>query len=82
MTKDVRCEFDTQKNPVKAIRLKCRDCCNDQVSQIDGCTVKACPLHPFRYGKNPYRTKRELSEERKQAMGENLKKARLQKGAL
>ena len=80
MTDDVRNDFDAQKNPVKAIRLKCRDCTNNQVTEIDGCAVKTCPLYPFRYGRNPYRTKRELSEERKVEMGEHLKKARLQKG--
>lgn len=81
MTEDARTDFETQKNPVKAIRLKCRDCTNNQVTEIDGCTVKACPLHPFRYGKNPFRTQRELSEERKAEMAEHLKKARQQKGA-
>lgn len=65
-----------QTNPIKAIRAKCRDCCCDQVSEIENCTVENCALHPFRFGKNPYRTKRELSPEQKEKMSERLKLAR------
>lgn len=63
MSEDVRDGMDSPKNPVKAIRLKCRDCTNNQISEIDNCTVKTCPLHPWRFGKNPYRQKRKMSEE-------------------
>jgi len=79
MTEDVRDNQDAPTNPVKAIRLKCRDCTSDQRSEIDNCTVKKCPLYPFRMGKNPYRSKRELTEEQKEQMQERLKKAREQK---
>lgn len=50
-------------NPVKAIRAKCMRCTCDQPGEIDKCPIVDCPLYPFRYGKNPYRTKREMSEE-------------------
>lgn len=79
IAEDVRDDFGSTTNPVKAIRLKCRDCTCNQVSEIDGCTVKACPLHPFRFGKNPYRTKRVMSDERKETMGKHLEKARQQR---
>lgn len=63
-------------NPVKAIRAKCLSCCCGQAGEVQGCTIKGCPLYPFRLGKNPYRTKREYSDEQRAAMAERLAKAR------
>ena len=60
-------------NPVKAIRAKCLDCCCSQMKEVELCPNTRCPLHPFRFGKNPYRTKRELSEEQRAAMSERMK---------
>lgn len=68
-----------QTNPVKAIREKCIDCCCGNTTEVKECPATDCPIHAFRFGKNPYRTKRELSEEQKQAMAERLKKARIAK---
>ncbi len=79
MGEDVRDNLDSPTNPVKVIRVKCLDCCNGSYTEVDNCTVKRCPLHPFRFGKNPYRTKRELSDEQKGEMAERLKNARQQK---
>ncbi len=59
-------------NPVKAIRAKCLDCCCG--SQ---CPCTDCALYPFRFGKNPYRQKRELTPEQKAAMAERLRNSRL-----
>lgn len=39
--------------PVKAIRAKCLDCCNNQLSEVRECEIKTCPLHPYRMGKRP-----------------------------
>lgn len=50
-------------NPVKAIRAKCLDCCCGQQNEVALCPSADCPLHPFRFGKNPYRTKRVYTEE-------------------
>lgn len=44
-------------NPVKAIRAKCLDCCCGQQNEVKLCPCSDCPLYPFRFGKNPYRTK-------------------------
>ena len=66
-------------NPVKAIRAKCLDCCCGQANEVKLCPCPDCPLYPFRFGKNPYRQKRELTEEQKAAMAERLQKARLPK---
>lgn len=54
-------------NPVKAIRAKCIDCSGGQVNEVKECTHTKCALYPFRMGKNPYRTKRELTDEQKAA---------------
>lgn len=62
-------------NPVKAIRAKCLDC-SGTTNEVKECPVTKCPLYPFRFGKNPYRTKRELTEEQKAKMAERLSKAR------
>ena len=64
------------QNPVKAIRAKCLDCCCDQTEEVKNCPMDDCPLHPFRFGKNPYRTKRELTDEQKEHMREVLAAAR------
>ena len=64
------------QNPVKAIRAKCLDCCCDQTEEVKNCPMDDCPLHPFRFGKNPYRTKRELTDEQKDHMREVLAAAR------
>ena len=63
------------ESPIKAIRMKCLDCCLDSVNEVKLCTIENCPLHPFRFGKNPFR-KRTLSEEQKQAIAERLKQYR------
>ncbi len=63
-------------NPVKAIRLKCRDCMSDQTSEIRKCPIPTCPLYPFRFGKNPFYGAREKTPEQIEAMREKLAKAR------
>lgn len=57
-----------QTSPVKAIREKCLDCCCDSANEVRLCPAQDCPLHPFRFGKNPYRAKRELSEAQRAAL--------------
>ncbi len=74
MIDDVRANFESPTNPVKAIRLKCRDCTCNQITEIENCTVRVCPLYPFRFGKNPYRTKRELTGDQKERLGKHLKR--------
>lgn len=66
---------DELKSPIKAIRAKCLDCCCDQKEEVKLCPATACPLYPFRLGKNPFR-KREMSEEQRKAAAERLAKAR------
>ena len=64
------------KNPVKAIRAFCLGCAGGNANEVKLCPAEDCELYPFRFGKNPYRTKRELTEEQKAVMVERLAKAR------
>ena len=68
-----------QTNPVKAIREFCLGCCGDSPSTVKECTSVHCALHPFRLGKNPYRTKREMTEEQREAAAIRLAEARKQR---
>lgn len=62
-------------SPVKAIREKCLDCCCGSANEVKLCPSEKCALHPFRFGKNPYRAKREMTEEQKKALAERLRKS-------
>lgn len=42
-------------SPMKAIRLKCLDCCCGSSNEVKLCVAEKCPIHPFRFGKNPNR---------------------------
>lgn len=64
------------QSPLKAIREKCLDCCCGQPSEVKSCPAEDCPLWHFRMGKNPFRQKRELTEEQKANLAERMKKAR------
>ena len=65
-----------ETNPLKAIRKKCLDCCVGQVDEVKKCPIEDCELWHFRFGKNPYRTKKQLTEEQRQALVERLKKGK------
>ena len=63
--------------PMKAIRLKCLDCCNWQASEVKLCPIDGCPIHAFRMGHRPdnvptYDTGRELTEEQKKNIAVRL----------
>lgn len=62
-------------SPIKAIRAKCLECSNNSANEVKLCPVEKCALHPFRFGKNPYRTKREMTEEQLAAARERMQKA-------
>ena len=64
------------KNPVKAIRQYCINCSGGFQNEVKICPIKNCELYPFRMGKNPYRTKRELTAEQREAAISRLRSAR------
>jgi hypothetical protein len=57
-------------SPLKAARSKCLDCCNGSPNEVKLCPAEDCPLHPFRFGKNPFRKIRNLSDEEREALAE------------
>lgn len=63
-------------SPVKAIRAFCLDCVGGSVQEVRLCPAKKCALYPYRFGKNPFKPKREYSEEERAKMAERLAKAR------
>ena len=68
--------YHREANPLKALRLRCLDCCCGSASEVRKCTAVACPSWPFRMGTNPFRQKRVLTADQKQAMAQRLAKAR------
>ena len=70
------CENPEITSPIKAIRAKCLDCCCGSFLEVKECTALRCPLYPFRFGKNPYRQRREMTEEEKQVLADRLREAR------
>ncbi len=42
-----------KRTPIQSIRMKCRDCCANQLAKIRKCQITDCPLHPYRMGKRP-----------------------------
>jgi hypothetical protein len=62
--------------PLKAIKEFCKhNCCVGDQKSWKYCQAVDCTLHPFRFGKNPFR-KRKMTEEQKQAAAERMRKAR------
>ncbi len=64
-------------SPLKAIRLKCLDCCCGSSYEVKLCPCTNRPLYPFREGHNPFIAKRDYSAEQKQAIKERLANSRL-----
>lgn len=64
------------KNPVKAIRAFCLECSGNSSAEVKDCPRLICPLYPFRFGKNPYRQRREMTEEEKRVLADRLREAR------
>jgi hypothetical protein len=65
-----------EKNPLKALRARCLDCCCGQAAEVRKCTAVNCPSWPFRAGNNPFRQKRVMSDDQMRLMGERLSGAR------
>ena len=41
-------------SPIKAIRAYCLSCVCGNSTEVRRCELTDCPLHAFRFGKNPY----------------------------
>jgi len=45
--------------PLQAIRKKCLECCSNHYKEVRFCHLKDCPLHEYRLGTRPKRSKKE-----------------------
>src|SRR6476620_10621557 len=54
------------KNPLRAIRAKCIDCCCGNAAEVRKCVATDCALWPLRLGSNTFRKKILLTEHEKQ----------------
>ena len=59
-----------------AIRAKCIDCCGGSPAEVRRCSCIDCALWAFRMGTDPWRDKREMTEEQRAAAAERLSRAR------
>jgi hypothetical protein len=55
MTREQERGLAKRLTPLKAIRAKCLDCCAGSFHEVRICHITDCPLHPYRFGKNPKR---------------------------
>ena len=49
--------------PMKAIRLKCLDCCVGSMNEVKLCSVSSCPLYAYRFGHRPPKGIQEYPED-------------------
>jgi len=66
-------------SPMKAIRLKCLECCAGSSNEVKVCDMDDCPLWAYRFGRYLDRPKRVLTEDQRQELRERLAKARKKK---
>ena len=66
-------------SPVKAIRAKCIDCCGGEKNEVKLCPCEDCPIYPFRFGKNPFHTRKAMTDEEREEVGRRLNAARAAK---
>ncbi len=68
-----------ETSPLKAIKKKCIECFGGSQAEVKRCTGKSCPLYPYRFGTNPYRQQKQISDEQRAELVERMKKARMVK---
>jgi hypothetical protein len=59
-----------------AVRAKCLDCMGSSPAEVRRCGDVTCALWPFRMGSDPFREKREISDEQREAAAERFRLAR------
>lgn len=48
--------MDERLTPLKAIKMKCLDCCCGDKAEVKMCNSPTCPLYTFRTGKDTVRS--------------------------
>jgi hypothetical protein len=54
-------------NPLKTMRKFCLECMCDSVEEVRRCSAPECFLYPYRFGKDPRKIGRPVSEKQKLA---------------
>jgi hypothetical protein len=65
---EILARYYPAKNPLKALRARCLDCCCGIAAEVRKCVSAKCPSWPFRMGVNPFRAKRTLSDAQREAL--------------
>ena len=63
-------------SPLKALRLRCVDCCAGSTYEVRRCTAVECPSWPFRLGRSPWREKKVLTDEERAAFSQRMAERR------
>lgn len=58
---------------LQAIRAKCLDCMCGNAAEVRRCPCEDCSLFPYREGHNPFKKKREYTEEERERLREQMK---------
>ena len=77
---NVNVEFENasekQVSVLTAVKNKCRfDCCAGDYESWKNCTNTKCWLYPYRLGKNPYRKKKEYTDEQLKVIRERFSRS-------
>ena len=63
------------KSPLKAIRAYCLCCSNNSVKEVSDCQVgEKCSLFKWRFGKNPFTKRKEMTPEQRKILSDRMKK--------
>lgn len=68
--------MSTARTPLGAIRENCLYCSGGSAHEVKLCQVTKCPLYEWRFGKNPYREKKELTIEQREKLQERFARGR------
>ena len=73
---DLEAMGHVRKPVLQALRERCVDCCAGSTHEVRLCVAVACAAWPFRMGTDPWRAKRVLTEEQKDALRHRLAEGR------
>ena len=57
-------------SPLKAVRRKCIECAGGSADSAAKCKMYSCPLWDYRFGTNPYKKERNISEDERKMLKE------------
>lgn len=59
---------------MQAIKQKCIECSGGSTAEVKLCNIEKCALYPYRLGKDPNISSRQLSEEQRALFKERMHK--------